>query len=158
MERGNGAIVSCPHLVARHVDPRALVAATYFCDFGNVICGLKRKKVFKIFNATNLESFTWTFDKKTMQGSGFSIEPEKVEKLPPQVGVDIGVVLMTKDGGKLGRKNVVIPIELKSGGLGAPTVNLMLSANICLPDVSLSDEVLDFDRVMVGRSRKMYLR
>ena len=119
---------------------------------------MKRKKVFKIFNATNLESFTWIFDKKAMQGSGFSIEPEKIEKLPPMIGVDVAVTLLTKDGGRLGRKNTVVPIELKSGGLGAPTVQLVLSANICLPEIAISDELIDFDRVMMGRSRKMFLR
>ena len=54
-------------LITRNIDTKSLITATYLCDFGNVIAGLKRKKVFKIFNATNLESMTWVFDKKVRE-------------------------------------------------------------------------------------------
>jgi hypothetical protein len=31
---------------------KSVISASYLCDFGNVIQGLKRKRMFKIFNAT----------------------------------------------------------------------------------------------------------
>ena len=41
---------------------------------------------------------------------------------------------------------------------GGPTVELVLSANVCMPDLWMSTEVLDFDSVMIGRSRKMFFK
>ena len=71
---------------------------------------------------------------QALQNSGFLVEPAKVEKLACQASVDVTVVLLAREGVKLGRKNTILPIEVKGGGA---TVHLILSANICMPEVTL---------------------
>jgi hypothetical protein len=39
-------------ILSKFTDMKSVICASYLCDFGNVIQGLKKKKQFKIFNAT----------------------------------------------------------------------------------------------------------
>ena len=39
-------------ILSKFVDMKSVICASYLCDFGNVVQGLKKKKQFKIFNAT----------------------------------------------------------------------------------------------------------
>lgn len=49
---GPGSTVKFQSVLAKHVEMKSVICASYLCDFGNVIQGLKRKRTFKIFNAT----------------------------------------------------------------------------------------------------------
>jgi hypothetical protein len=153
--RTNGVLFQT--LLSKHLDFKELRTASYLCDFGNVIVGMKRKRVFKIFNATASESITWVFNKKILSNTGFSIDPEKVEKLTGLTSVDVTVLFQARGGlgQKLGRKNLVLPVEMKGGG---PSIQLILSANVCLPEIEISSDSLDFDRVMLGRSKQSFVR
>ena len=37
----------------------------------------------------------------------------------------------------------------------APTVNIVLIANVCIPEISVSNEGIDFEQVYLGRSRNI---
>ena len=49
---GPGSTLKFQSVLAKHVEMKSVISASYLCDFGNVIQGLKRKRTFKIFNAT----------------------------------------------------------------------------------------------------------
>lgn len=49
-------------IMAKGVDVQQLVAATYQCDFGNIIAGSTKKKVFKITNSSSAGVMSWSFD------------------------------------------------------------------------------------------------
>jgi hydrocephalus-inducing protein len=68
-------------LVAKYIDLKEIVTANYICDFGNVIIGQQRKKVFQVCNASQAGHISWVFEKKFLSGSPFSIEPDRVSKL-----------------------------------------------------------------------------
>jgi len=140
--------------LAKHLSVEQMTVAHYAVDFGNVVCGQTKKKSFKIMNASVVGQLNWTFDKTVISGSGFSIEPEKVTKLPEQSSVDFVLKYFARTNLKLGKKTVTLPMTVK----GAPAVNLVLTANICLPDFELSSEEIDFDKVQIGRSKKMFIR
>eukprot|EP01034_Spumella_vulgaris_P022205 gene22205-28319_t len=145
---------SLQQLIAKNVDLKNIVAAHYLCDFGNVVLGQTRKKIFKITNASLVGQLNWVFDKKFLSGSGFSIEPEKVAKLLEAGSIDFVVKFFARLQQKVGPKICVLPIENK----GSPTINIVLTANICLPEVELSSYSVDFGRLLIGRSTKAYIR
>lgn len=49
-------------IAAKAVDVQQLVAATYQCDFGNIIAGSTKKKVFKVTNSSSAGVISWSFD------------------------------------------------------------------------------------------------
>jgi hypothetical protein len=59
-----------------------------------------------------------------------------------------------RNDSKLGRKTYILPVEIKGTG----TVNVLLSGNFCLPELELSTEEIDFGRVLIGRSKQMFVR
>lgn len=59
------------YTVARHV-----------ADFGNVVVGFTKTKAFRVANTGKLGPVSWSFNKNSLAGSGYSIEPEKVVRLP----------------------------------------------------------------------------
>lgn len=141
-------------LLAQHINIESIVVANYVCEFGNVICGQSRKKIFKVMNASLLGQLNWVFDKIHLSGSGFSIEPDRVSKLPEQGSVDFTVKYFARINQKLGRKTVNLPLEIK----GSPSINIILTANVCLPEIEVSSDLVDFEKVLIGRSKKMFLR
>ena len=140
--------------IARNIDLKDIIAANYICDFGNVIMGQTRKKIFKVTNASVVGQLNWTFDKRYLSGSGFSVEPEKIVKMLEGTTIDFEAKYFARINQKTGLKTKIIPLESK----GAPTVNIILSANACLPEVDLSTHLIDFGKLFIGRSCKMYLR
>ena len=131
-----------------------VVVANYLCDFGNVISGTSKKKVFKIMNASTAGPMTWVLDKSSYAGSGFSVDPDKVSKLPEGGVVDIVVKFLARGKLNLGRQTNIVPLVMKN----APTVNILLSVNVCMPDLILSADQLDFEQVQLGCCKKMFVR
>ena len=142
------------NIVQKFVDVQNVVAAHYLCDFGNVISGQNKKRVFKIVNASAAGPMSWVFDKRNLTAMGYTLEPEKVSKLPELGSTDFVLKFSARSKLKLGRKTVILPIEIK----GSPTVNLVITANVCLPEVELSSDIIDFDKVLMGCSKRMYIR
>jgi len=142
------------YFIAKNIELKSIVCAQYLCDFGNVIIGQTRKRVFKITNVTNGMVLNFDLDTKSISSSGFSVDPDKVVKLAENDSVDFTLKYFARKQQKLGRKNSVLPITIK----GAPTINLLLSANVCMPDIELSSELIEFDRVLIGRAKRCFVR
>ena len=134
------------------LDLKKIVCGTYVMDFGNVICGQVKKKSFKVTNAAETGLLSWTFEHRHLTGTGFTIDPEKISKLSELASVDL--VVRFNAGKKVGRREVTLPLELRN----SPTINLILAANVCLPEISLSSESISFEKLSVGYSQKYYVR
>ena len=74
--------------ISKHINIADIVAATYLCDFGNVIIGQSRKKAFKITNASILGQLNWNFDTTKITAQGFMIEPFKAPQHSPNMTRD----------------------------------------------------------------------
>eukprot|EP01033_Poteriospumella_lacustris_P008315 gene8315-5998_t len=142
-------------VISRFIPFKDVVAGRYVCDFGHVIMGQTKKKIFKITNASLLGTqLNWFFDKKYLGASGFSIEPEKVMKLADNGSVDFSVKYFARTNQKPGPKTMILPLEM----VGAPTLQIVMTANVCLPEIELSSQELDVGKVVIGRSKKIYVR
>jgi hypothetical protein len=53
-------------LVLKHVDIQSIVMGMYVCDFGNVILGSTKRKVFQVTNLTTAGALSWSFDRKAL--------------------------------------------------------------------------------------------
>ena len=140
--------------IARNIDMKEVVSANYICDFGNVIIGQTRKKIFKVTNGSVVGQLNWTFDKRFLAGTGFSVEPEKIVKMLEGTTIDFEAKYFARPNQKTGQKTKVIPLESR----GSPSVNIILTANACLPEVDLSTQLIDFGKLLIGRSCKMHVR
>eukprot|EP00606_Chrysophyceae_sp_TOSAG23-5_P000584 GSChrysophyteH2.ASY1.ANO1.693.1 assembled CDS len=140
--------------ISKHIDMTKIVAATHLCDFGNVIIGQSRKKAFKITNASLLGQLNWNFDTTKISSQGFMIEPFKAQKMIEGDSLDFVVKFTARSTAKLGKKHAVLPLECK----GSPTINIVLSSCVCLPEVNLSSELVDMEQILVGQTKKMYIR
>jgi hypothetical protein len=142
-------------LIGKYVPFKEVVAGRYVCDFGHVIMGQTKKKIFKVTNCSVLGTvLNWFFDKKHLGASGFSIEPEKVMKLGEGSAVDFAVKYFARTNQKPGPKSVILPLEMA----GAPSLHIVLTANVCLPEIELSSQEVDVGKVVIGRSKKIYVR
>ena len=130
------------------------VLARYLLDFGNVVQGSSRRRSFRVTNSSRAGPLSWNFDKKALAGTGFSVDPMNVVRLPENGSVTFNVTFATKKAGPLGATNVVLPIRQKSG---AP-VHVSLLANVTVPRLSITAETLDFGEVRVGCSRVLHLQ
>lgn len=140
-------------IVSKYVALKDVVVGRYVCDFGHVIMGQTKKKIFKISNASLSSQLNWIFDKKYLGASGFSIEPEKVVKLLEGGSVDFTVKFFARTNQKPGIKTMILPLEM----LGAPSLHIVLTANVCLPEIELSSTSIDVGKVVLGRSAKVFV-
>lgn len=63
-------------------DAASYTVARHVADFGNVVVGFTKTKAFRVANTGKLGPVSWSFNKNALAGSGYSIEPEKVVRLP----------------------------------------------------------------------------
>lgn len=137
----------------QHINLGDITVGRYICDFGNVIIGQSKKKMFKITNASLFGQLSWLFDKKYLSASGFSIEPEKVNKLSEGESIDFVVKYFARTQQKVGTKTVSLPLQVA----GSPTLQIIFSANVCLPEIELTSYSVDFGKVMLGQSARIFL-
>jgi hydrocephalus-inducing protein len=128
---------------------REYVAATYVADFGHVIANSIKKKTFRVTNTGKVGAITWSFDKMALAGTGFSVEPDKIARLPEGAGVTITVTFQARKGFEHGPRTVRLPVAVKHG----PTTVIVLKASVTVPSVSVSSNLLDFGDVLVGTSK-----
>eukprot|EP00605_Chrysophyceae_sp_TOSAG23-4_P000636 GSChrysophyteH1.ASY1.ANO1.717.1 assembled CDS len=147
-------VIEVTEELAKTAAAPAIVAATHLCDFGNVIIGQSRKKAFKITNASLVGQLNWNFDTTKISSQGFMIEPFKAQKMIEGDSLDFVVKFTARSTAKLGKKHAVLPLECK----GSPTINIVLSSCVCLPEVNLSSELVDMEQILVGQTKKMYIR
>ena len=129
--------------------PPSFTLAKYVLDFGNVIKGMQRKKVFRLKNV-GWQSVSLDIDKNAVQSYGIRVEPDKVVKLPglPEPETTEFTVTFASKAGKvgLGQMCMELRLDLKPG----PPVAIMVHANITLPELKINEESIDFGNVLVS--------
>ena len=74
-------------------------------------------------------------------------------KLPEGDSVDF-VVKFSSRNQKPGKKKIILPILVKGTGC----INIILTANICIPDIDVSCDAIDFESLYLGCSKKIFFR
>lgn len=120
-----------PPLIAKNVRLSSIFAAHVVCEFGNVIIGQTRKKVFKITNASLLSKLNWVFDNWWLSGSGFSIEPEEVAKMAKGSTLNFTIKFFACMQVEVGQRPCILPFKNPSSS----PINIVLTACTCLPEV-----------------------
>ena len=132
----------------------AFVIARHVSNFGHVILGQTRKRTFKITNTSALGQLSWVFDKNILAGTGFSLEPEKVVRLPENQSVSFNVTFSAKKNFALGEREVIVPLDVKNG----PSMIIILRAIVTVPELTVSQDHVDFGPVWVGCVKRMFLQ
>lgn len=126
---------------------------TYVCDFGNVVVGSAKKKSFRLTNVGKI-AVTFNFDKKLLNQAGITIEPDKAQKVAPNSSVLFNVAFTTRKNAKTGKQRWSMPIEVKSG----PQYTIDFVANLTTPELHLSCEFLNFEKVCVHTRKTVQIR
>lgn len=127
--------------------------ATYTCDFGNIIVGKAVQKSFRLTNCGKIP-INFNFDKKLLNLAGIVIEPDKAQKVLANQSILFKVVMQTRKTSKFGRQRFMIPVDIKNG----PQYMIDFTANLTIPELSMSTEQLDFDRVCVNTRKTVKVR
>jgi len=140
----------------RYLDPKVydrIALSTFVCDLENIVLGGSKKKTFKITNVSNLP-MTFNFDAKVFKLLNMVITPERVAKLMPGESISITLAYQTKKNLKFGKNKMIVPIEIRGG----PKVNLEVIANITIPEIVFGSENLDFQKVIIGQKKTIFVR
>ena len=140
-------------LVRENINLHDIVAATYICEFGNVIAGQTKKKPLKVTNASSVGKLTWLFDKNYLSSYGYSIEPEQALKLLEGETATFEVKFFARFNQPNGPRTYTLPLL----NFGSPRINIILNANVCVPDVDLSSTQVDFGKVLIGQCKQMFV-
>lgn len=123
-----------------------IIAATWVCNFGNMVLGNARTKQIRLVNSGQLPvSFAW--DHKFLKLNGLTVEPGKSPRLSP--GEQILLTFKFQSSKKtmpFGPIKTITNISVK-GGL---TYQIHFIANLTTPDFTMSSETIDFGKVLVG--------
>ncbi|XP_045894223.1 hydrocephalus-inducing protein homolog [Micropterus dolomieu] len=118
----------------------------YVLDFGYVIPG---KVLSHTINVTNTGSVAVSFhaNRKSLAGTGFSAEFERVKNLPCGETQTFTVKFDPQGANlKMGGISVVMPIQVTGG----PMVQVRLCGVVTVPAISVSTNTLQFDTVQCG--------
>jgi len=130
-----------------------ITIASYVCDFGNVVVGSTKKKSFRLTNVGKIP-VTFNFDKKILTQAGISIEPDKVQKIPPNSSILFNIVYTTRKNSKFGKTKYIVPIDVKYG----PSYAIEFVANLTIPELAMSTDNLDFAKVCVNTRKTIKIR
>ena len=131
-----------------------IIAATWECNFGNMVLGKDKVKQIRLSNVGKLP-VTYSFDMKQLKLNGITIEPSKIPKL---LQGDCPIFTVKFQSNKktmhFGPIKIMTNIEVKNG----LNYQLLFKANLTTPDFNLSSDVIDFGKVMVGTLSMAKLR
>ena len=115
------------------IDMQKFVLSDYVCDFGNVIKNVQITKSFKITNV-GFTQISFEFSKAVkslISGSGFIIEPDRVNRLPgaPDFeSVEFSVAFnSSRPGVKVGPLELLVPLQVKGGPQVIDSVTMLLA-------------------------------
>ena len=126
---------------------------TYSIDMGTIIAGTKVSKTIKIKNIGKTP-LSLDFDQAHAKIPGLHLSNTKIHKLNMNSSVEITITLKTKKNIKAGKTLYLLPIKLKEGG----KYFLELDANINIPDLRLSTQIVDFQDILVGTQKIITIR
>ena len=105
-----------------------------------------------VIRAANMGKIYASFkiERQNYSKTGFIIDVENVQYLPMQESIEIGVTFDPRGANlNLGPVEHVVPINILNG----PILNLRLKANVTMPDLRISNDVVDFNEVKCGECR-----
>jgi hydrocephalus-inducing protein len=139
------------------LDPKIydkVVLASFVLDFQNIVLGSSKKRQFKIKNTNKFTQMQFTIDPRVYKPMGLTISPDRPTKLNPQESQTITVTYQTKKSLKSGKNRLMVPIEVKNG----PKYNLMVMANLTVPEIFVENKNIDFGKVIVGQRKTIFMK
>jgi Flagellar-associated PapD-like len=123
-----------------------IIGAVWECNFGNMVLGKDKVKYIRVANVGELPVL-FAFDMKQLKLNGITIEPTKFPKLEKDESRVFTVKFQSnKKTMHFGPIKIMTNIEVKNG----LNYQLVFKANLTTPDFSMSSDVIDFGKVMVG--------
>jgi hydrocephalus-inducing protein len=120
-----------------------IIVTNYVCDFGNIVVGKSRTKIFRMTNCGR-NNISFTFDTKLLQQIGLSIDPNHPPRLfPPNNSIQFSVTYTTRKNSRHGKVKHIVPVHLSYG----PSYNIEFVANLTIPELSMSTDNIDFEKV-----------
>ena len=123
----------------------------YVLDFGYVVLGTQKTKTFELENISSTP-ITFSIDRLALEAHGFTMDPKYVIRLPGayDFGVeDISITLNAKAGVQLGKVDYEFPLDMRKG----PNVIIHLHGVITMPELDVSQNILDFGEVQSGHAK-----
>ncbi|XP_053355859.1 hydrocephalus-inducing protein-like [Clarias gariepinus] len=118
----------------------------YLLDFGYVIQGTVSTHIVKVTNTGPLP-VSFRADRRSLAGTGFSTELDKVKNLPYCETETLEVKFDPQGANlELGEICAVLPIQVSGG----PTVQVRLCAVVVMPSLTTTTDMLQFDSVHCG--------
>lgn len=95
------------------------------------------------------------FDPRILQQIGLSIDPARPPKqLPPNSSMQFTVVYTTRKNAKHVKVKNVVPFHLSYGA----SYTIEFVANLTIPEISISPDNLEFNKVLVGTRKIVKVR
>lgn len=137
--------------------PYRLFLSQYTIDFGPVVVGNVKRRVFHIMNSGSF-NLSLSIDPNFLHGTGITIEPKKFTRIPQGEVATVTVTFQpTEDMKRLnpdtGELLVCVPLLVPKG---APAL-LVLKATVTQPDVTITPPecFLDFGTIQLQNERTM---
>ncbi|TRY66375.1 hypothetical protein DNTS_003347 [Danionella cerebrum] len=138
-QRGNGSAISWIKKLCK------LILPEYTLDFGYVIKDSTVTHIVKVTNTCPL-AVSFKADRSSLAGTGFSTELDRVQNLP-FCETETFEVKFDAHGAILGKIDAVMPIQVSKG----PQVLVRLLAEVTMPSLSVSSDILHFDSIQCGQ-------
>ena len=121
----------------------------YILDFGHVILGTVKTHVIRAANMGKILA-SFEIERQNFSKTGFLVDLEKVKNLPNEESVEF-VVTFDPRGANLGLGPVehLVPLNIFNG----PIVNLRLKANVTMPDLQISNDIVEFGEAKCGECK-----
>ena len=125
--------------------------AGFICDLENIVLGSAKKKAFKIKNTSNVP-ITFSFDQKVYKLLNIIINPDRIPKMMPGESTIINLTFHAKKS--VGKTKMSLPIDVKNG----PRYNLDVLVNVTIPEITIDTDVIDFEKVIIGQKKTIFVR
>ena len=79
------------------------------------------------------------------ESAGIAIDPDKGQKILPNCSCLFNVVFTTRKTAKFGKQKYVVPIDVKGG----PSYIIEFITNLTIPELHMSNDNVDFNKVCV---------
>ncbi|CAD7939993.1 unnamed protein product [Amoebophrya sp. A120] len=145
-----------------------VVAASYVCDFGYIILGHSKKKNIILHNVYH-DTVQFEIKKKELEAYGFLVEPANAKTIPALDKITLtceaysaspeeDAATAVAKGGKDANDPLVqgegpVSFSWKIPVKNGPQYEVHLKAFFVLPEIVVSNEFIDFGRVLVGQKK-----
>ena len=145
-------------VLAKYAAPPEVICGHYVCDFAHIVKGCQASKRFMVQNVSS-QAVQLAIDKMLLEAYGCSIGPDKLPKLagaPDCAATELTLSLNTGLSHVFaGKMEYQVPLLIKAGG---PPALITVRANVVVPEVTVSQSMLNFGTVPWGMSKVIVLR